>query len=161
MGDFLKNQGIIFYMLVFLLNTGIFCGGDSFDQSGETPEQRKTRVYHNEQHEGLWPGKADTHLPQISFLDSSQKKIEVTVPLRGSKKPYHYIEAIYLLQDDVEIFAKKTPFSFGFPKTSFTLPFPGKKKYSVVAKCNLHGMWKTEVNTETTRKNGRAEVNTK
>lgn len=111
----------------------------------ETPEEKKTRKYHTEEHQGLWLGLADTHLPVVRFTSPDRRSIEVTVPLKGTKKPFHYIEKIALLKNEKVIDSRTIKFSFSPPEVKFVIPDTADGSYSVVARCNLHGMWRVDL----------------
>jgi desulfoferrodoxin (superoxide reductase-like protein) len=99
--------------------------------------------FHTQSDEGIWIAKSDTHLPIVTFIDKDT--IDVRVPLRSTKRPYHYTEVIFLMDGDREIDSKNIPFSYEEPHVRFKLPSITKGNYKVVAKCNLHDMWMTPV----------------
>lgn len=101
--------------------------------------------FHTEANEGKWRGESDSHLPIVTFTGKSHDEIEVSVPLVPVRNPRHYIEAIALLRGDREIALRRLAFSTEEPRVRFKLPDPAAADYSVVVKCNLHDMWRTEV----------------
>ena len=105
----------------------------------------KTTKYHSAENTGQWDEKAEKHIPIIRFIDKDRSTIEVYVTLKPKKRPKHYIEFIALMDGKKEIEIKRFNFSSSPAKAVFKLPDPNKRNYWVVAKCNLHDMWKTQV----------------
>jgi desulfoferrodoxin (superoxide reductase-like protein) len=99
--------------------------------------------FHTQSNEGIWIDKSDTHLPVVTF--TGKDTIDVRVPLKPTKQPFHYIEVIFLMDGDREIASKTISFSYDEPRARFKLPNIEKGNYKVVAKCNLHDMWMTQV----------------
>ena len=129
-------QMLIFLVLIFI---SINCQGN--DQS--TPSS-KTKIvkFHTEIEEGRWQNMSNNHLPQVAFLDKRQ--VIVAVELKPMLKPRHYIEVIFLLnKEKKEVATKKFLPSLLPAKARFILP--PNKSYQAVAKCNLHGMWLTNI----------------
>ena len=102
--------------------------------------------YHTYESEGLWQGKADSHMPIVS-LNKVKNTIDIRVPLKPKKNPRHYIEVIVLMYGNRQIAVKKNSFSFYEAKAEFKLPKwynkEEKQSFWVFAKCNNHGMWRT------------------
>lgn len=119
--------------------------GDSGTGKYESPRDKKSRKYHTEEMQGLWTGLADTHLPVVRYITEDKRIIEVSVPLSGSKVPFHYIEKIALLRDEKEIDSRTLTFAFTEPKINFVITDMQKGSYSVISKCNLHGMWRVDL----------------
>ena len=100
--------------------------------------------YHTSSNEGKWKDKSDTHVPLIKFI--SRDTIEVTVPLKPTRKPRHFIEVIALMQGKrTQVAVKKFTFSFNQAKAVFRLPDPDSKDYWILSKCNVHDMWKKNI----------------
>jgi desulfoferrodoxin (superoxide reductase-like protein) len=99
--------------------------------------------FHTPSDEGMWVNQSPSHIPIIAF--TAKDEIDVRVPLHPSKTPYHYIEAIVLMDGSKEIEAKKISFSYNEPHAHFTLPDPERGNYKIVVKCNLHDMWMAPV----------------
>jgi len=102
-------------------------------------------IYHSEKSPGIWVNQKDNHIPVIERDSFYKNKIKVTIPFKGTKKPRHYIEVILLKQGKKEIKVKKISFSYHQATATFILPNPKAKDYSIVAKCNIHGMWEAMV----------------
>ncbi|OHD64895.1 MAG: hypothetical protein A2176_04645 [Spirochaetes bacterium RBG_13_51_14] len=124
--------------LVSVLSVFLYSCGD-IDEN----EKIVTPKFHTESNEGLWVNESITHVPIVTF--TAKNEIDVRVPLKPTKKPIHYIEAIALMDGNREIAVRKIPFSFDEPWAHFRLPDIEKGNYKVVAKCNLHDMWMAPV----------------
>jgi desulfoferrodoxin (superoxide reductase-like protein) len=133
----MKNTSVIFVMISIM---SIF-----LYRCGDMNENEKIKVprFHTASDEGLWVDKAPTHVPVITFTDRDE--IDVRVPMKPTKTPFHYIEAIVLMDGDKEVEAKHLTFSFDEPYAHFKLPDIEKGNYKVVVKCNTHDMWMTQV----------------
>lgn len=142
-------------LLYFLLILTISISCNEFSGKFETPEEMKTRKFHTAEQEGFWHGKAESHLPVVRFLTDDRRVLEVTVPLAGTEKPYHYIEKIILMRDDTELEVKKLKISPWTPKVNFVITDLKKGNYAVVVKCNLHGIWRTDLGDLTMPQEGR------
>ena len=101
--------------------------------------------YYTPEDEGRWISKSNTHTPIITFSDKEKNTIEVRVPLQPGKKPRHYIEVIALMQGKKQIDVKNFKFSLSEARAKFILPDPNRNDYCIIAKCNLHDMWKAPV----------------
>jgi len=116
----------------------ISCGSD--DARTKRPEIPK---YHTTEEVGVWDNEVDTHVPKITNIGS--RKIEVRVNFAPNIDPPHYIEAIVLMKGlNTQIEAKRFTPSSSWPIAVFTIPTV-EDDYWVVAKCNLHDMWRTDV----------------
>ncbi|HNW30564.1 MAG TPA: desulfoferrodoxin family protein [Spirochaetota bacterium] len=125
---------------VFLAVLGLF-----ILQCSNIDENEKISIpkYHSESNEGIWIDKASSHVPIVTF--SGKDHVSVVVPMKPSKRPLHYIEAIVLMDGDREIDSKKFSFTFDEPQANFILPDVKKGNYRVVVKCNIHDMWMAPV----------------
>jgi desulfoferrodoxin (superoxide reductase-like protein) len=134
----LMNKPITIYPVIILMVLIItHCGEINENEKINAPK------YHTQFNEGLWRDKSSTHVPLVTF--SGKDAITVVVPLKPSKVPLHYIEAIVLMDGDREIESKKISFTFDEPQAQFTLPDIKKGDYKIVAKCNIHDMWMAPV----------------
>ena len=106
--------------------------------------------FHTPSDEGLWKDQSGAHVPEITFVSKNQ--IDVRVPMKPTKKPYHYIEAIALMDGEKQIAVKKFSFNLDEPRARFTLPDPVKGNYRIIVKCNLHDMWMAPVELPKTEK---------
>jgi desulfoferrodoxin (superoxide reductase-like protein) len=121
------------------------------DQTGKTEPQ--VQRYYSTDAPGMWEGQEDAHMPKIEFKEGEKRKFTVTVPLKATLDPLHKIEAIVFLAVDgkkeTEIaavrFTEALPAAtaeFEFPPAEFT---PRGTVFYVIAKCNLHDMWRLRV----------------
>src|SRR3990172_7405119 len=112
---------------------------------GDLDQNEKIVVpkFHTASDEGLWINQSNTHVPVITF--DGKGEIDVVVPIKPTKRPIHYIEAIALMDGNREIDSKKISFSYDEPRAHFKLPDPIKGNYKVIIKCNLHDMWMAPV----------------
>jgi desulfoferrodoxin (superoxide reductase-like protein) len=124
--------------LLFLLSLFLFRCGD-LDQN----EKIVVPKFHTASDEGLWINQSNTHVPVITF--DGKDEINVVVPIKPTKRPIHYIEAIVLMDGNKEIDSNKFSFSYDEPRAHFKLPDPIKGNYKVIVKCNLHDMWMAPV----------------
>lgn len=84
----------------------------------------------------------EKHLPVVNVEDSS---LFVQVgEVMHSMTEEHYISNIYVL-DDLGNLQKQVLSSSDNPEVSFDIS-PKAKKIKVYSYCNLHGLWKTEIN---------------
>ena len=124
------------------------CGGGNKEKT----EPKMQRFYSKEE-PGMWDGQADMHVPKIEFKKGEKRQFTVTVPLVGTPNPVHRIEAIFLLAVDgmkeTEISAKRFNEVVLSASADFELPEETEKNkntaYYIVAKCNLHDMWRVPV----------------
>lgn len=131
--------GLFFLFIMPLL----FSCSDQYNMGSHKPEKQNPKKIkmHTKNSPGVWPQHADSHTPVIERDPDKPQEIMVTIPFKGTKNPLHYIETIILLQGKKEIQKKTFTFSFEPAKAKFLLPDPKAKDYSVLTKCNTHGMW--------------------
>ncbi len=134
-----KIRLFILISFAFTLFQFTTCKDDFKFYDEEEPEKRIEQKFYSKGNEGKWPGKSDKHSPVIKFI--SDDTIKVTIPLRPTLKPRHYIEVIGLMKGDKEIAAKKLSLSRSPAEVEFKLPDPDATDYSIFSKCNIHGMW--------------------
>jgi len=101
--------------------------------------------FHSVEDEGYWKGKSDTHVPKIISISSNKDEIEVTVPLQPTLSPRHYIEVIVLVKGKKQVSAKKFKPSFKKATAKFKINDSSPDDYWIVAKCNLHDMWRVKI----------------
>ncbi len=133
----MKRPIIIYSFIVLMGFIFLQCGSIDEDEKIVQPK------YHTASNEGLWIDKSDTHVPIITV--TGKDTIDVQVPLKPSKRPLHYIEAIVLVDGSREIESKSISFSLNVAHAQFKLPDPEKGQYKIVVKCNLHDMWMAPV----------------
>lgn len=129
----MKNLTVPVLFSLFMLTFLPGCG--DLDENAKIPIPK----FHTASDEGLWRNQSGTHVPVIEFV--SKNEIDVRLSLKPTKKPYHYIEAIALMDGEKQIDVKKFSFNLNEPRARFTLPDPVKGNYRVLVKCNLHDMW--------------------
>jgi desulfoferrodoxin (superoxide reductase-like protein) len=118
----------------------LFAACNTDDARTKRPEIPK---YHTQEAVGIWDNEVDSHMPVITGLGN--KKIEVRINFTPTIDPPHYIETIVLMKGkEKQIEAKKFTLSKEWPVAVFTVP-TYEDDYWVVAKCNLHDMWKADV----------------
>jgi desulfoferrodoxin (superoxide reductase-like protein) len=134
-----KISIIIIIIWAFLVFYG--CGDEGTKKDGKIVPPK----FHSHDDEGYWMGKADSHMPVITFLNSDKTEFEATVPLQPTLSPRHYIEVIVLVKGKKQVDAVKYKPSFKKAKAKFKIKDQSTKDYWVVAKCNLHDMWRIGV----------------
>jgi desulfoferrodoxin (superoxide reductase-like protein) len=133
----MKNISMLFIATFLLSIFNLSCG--DIDEKEKIVSPR----FHTTSDEGLWRDQSGTHVPVITF--TANNEIDVHVPLKPTKKPFHYIEVIALMDGNKEVASKKITFNFDEPHAHFKLPDLEKGNYKVVVKCNLHDMWMAPV----------------
>lgn len=147
----MKINTILFIIQLGLLAPFLLFCTDDASESIVIPDQAKPQVkkspkYHTPDNEGLWPGKSKTHIPKLQFIGAEKERIKVTVPLKPTYSPRHYIEVIVLMQGGrKQIAVKSFKLDLKEPEATFKLPDPSRNDYYVIVKCNLHDMWRTKV----------------
>jgi len=108
-------------------------------------EQAAEDVYTRE-HPGAWGGKEDSHVPQIEY-QKTESGMTVTVSVSHEMNPEkpHYIMWIQLKDGEDNLLGEKQ-FKADDVKAEavFTLT-DGPAKLVAYERCNLHGLWKDEV----------------
>lgn len=126
-------------VLCLLLFTFHIACGQPAKESAEQ-ERLRNQVYFTVDDPGRWKDFAKAHDPQVTVSGS---KIEVDLPFTAEIG--HYTEVI-LVQDIAQRELAARSFKRG-EKAHATLSIPLAKipGATVIAKCNLHGMWKKPV----------------
>jgi len=141
------------FFRVILLSAVLFIGCS--DMTPAENEESKSSVsgvinsepeFYSSGNSGKWKEQEQTHTPVIEFIDAD--RIRVRVPLTPSKNPRHYIQAIALMHGKKEISIKRFKFSLLKAIAEFDLPKFENSCFSVIIKCNKHGMWKEQVRRE-------------
>lgn len=132
-------------LILFLPQCGEMSNNEGVDEGDISNNLSKEPKYYTSGNEGRWESQADSHTPIITFNNNDKNTIEVCIPFLPRKNPRHFIEVIALMQGEKQIASKKIPFSLSRAKATFTLPDPDRADYWIVAKCNLHDMWKAPV----------------
>ncbi len=129
----------VFLITTLLAACFLSCGQPTQD-AGEA-DRLRNQVYFTKEDPGRWKDFAKDHDPQLKA--NANGKIEVDVPF--SAEMGHYVEVI-LVRDAAgrELSAKS--FKRGEkPHTTLSIPPEKIPGATVIAKCNLHGMWKKEI----------------
>lgn len=140
----LLNHRLLLTVPLFAIAIG--CG----DKPKTDPKMQR---FYSKEEPGMWEGQADTHVPIIEFKKGEKRKFTVTVPLVGTETPVHRIEAIFLMEingmQEKEVSAKRFDQVVLSASADFEFPEPDEKNknafYYIVAKCNLHDMWRVPV----------------
>jgi desulfoferrodoxin (superoxide reductase-like protein) len=120
------------FAILFLVR----CGQPS-TASAET-ERLRNQVYFTKADPGRWKDFAKDHEPEIKKVSPGQ--IEVNVPV--SPEMGHYIEVI-LISDAMQRELAVKHFKRGEkPHAVLSIPPEKMPNSQVIAKCNLHGMWR-------------------
>lgn len=123
------------------LTIQLICGacGQPAQESVEQ-DRLRSQVYFTKEDPGRWKDFAKDHDPQLKV---SGGKIEVDLPFTAEIG--HYTEVI-LVQDMAQRELAARHFKRG-AQAHATLSIPPAKMAgaTVIAKCNLHGMWKKEI----------------
>jgi desulfoferrodoxin (superoxide reductase-like protein) len=104
-------------------------------------ERLRSQVYFTKSDPGRWKDFAKDHDPQVKTYANG--KIEVDVPM--SPEIGHYIEVIIVSDASGREVAVKSFKRGEKPQATLTIPPAKMPGATVIAKCNLHGMWKQEV----------------
>jgi len=121
--------------------------GESTAEKAEKIRRGETEKYFNKFKKPDWIRDPDEHIPQYTIKQDKQfKYINVTVSLKGTLDPLHYIELI-ILADHNHRELQKVTFPLGNPAAAavFKLPADYQSFVYIIAKCNLHDMWETKV----------------
>lgn len=136
------------YCLVWLCFSGfIFYCGQPAQQSAEA-DRLRNQVYFTKEDPGRWKDFAKDHDPQLKTL--SPGKIEVDVPMVAEAG--HYIEVILAVDAAGRELAVKHFKRGEKPHAQLVIRTEKSAGTTVIAKCNLHGMWRKDMPTGT--KNG-------
>lgn len=106
----------------------------------ESAEQDRLRnqVYFTKEDPGRWKDFAKDHEPEIKKVSSGQ--IEIHVPMTPEMS--HYVEVI-LISDAMQRALAVKHFKRGEkPYAILSAPPEKMQNAQVIAKCNLHGMWR-------------------
>ena len=100
----------------------------------------RQQIYFTLEDPGRWKEFAKDHDPQLKVNGG---KIEVDIPFTADMG--HYTEVI-LVQDMAQRKLAAKTFKRGEkPHATLSIPLTKMAGASVIAKCNLHGMWKKSV----------------
>lgn len=123
-------------------------GGNADDSNKQKQmHDQKLENFRTKNKPGKWKKEANSHVPQVTVKKKEKNyEIHVIVPFIGTSTPVHYIETIILLNHHYKELQKVT-FNTGnsTATTVFKIPRTYKSYLWVVAKCNLHDMWKKQV----------------
>jgi desulfoferrodoxin (superoxide reductase-like protein) len=135
------HVNIITASLVFAM-TLLSCTdpGGLFDDE----DSMKAQKFFSADKPGKWQDQAVDHDVKVSIIEDAKGKrgIEVSVPFTSEMNEQHYVEGIALLDEkDRQIASKR--FKRG-EKAVTIFPITDKIRFPVyvVAKCNMHDMWR-------------------
>jgi desulfoferrodoxin (superoxide reductase-like protein) len=109
----------------------------------ETAEADKLRqqVYFTKEDPGRWKDFAKDHDPQLQILSAG--KIVVDVPMVADTG--HYIEVILAADAAGREIALKNFKRAEKPHAELEIQLEKRSGIAIIAKCNLHGMWRKEL----------------
>jgi desulfoferrodoxin (superoxide reductase-like protein) len=119
------------------------------DSGGQLDEAGKAQVqkYFSADDPGKWADQAVDHEIKVGIIEDAKGKkgIEVSVPFTSGMNEQHYVEAM-ALTDEKGKQLDAVRFKRG-EKANTIFPVTGKVKFPVyvVAKCNMHDMWRKKV----------------
>lgn len=134
-----------------MLRSLLYCGilavvtscGQPATQSAEQ-DRLRSQVYFTKEDPGRWKDFAKDHDPQVK---ASGGKIEVGIPM--SAEIGHYIEVILVADAAGRELGAKTFKRGEKPQATLSIPPAKMASATVIAKCNLHGMWRKPVGAVT------------
>jgi desulfoferrodoxin (superoxide reductase-like protein) len=136
----MKKLNLFLILMIFNCNNMTDMGNSTEDNNDVKQYPDKIK-FHTNDSPGVWKKQQDSHTPIVERDSSDSSKIKVTIPFKGKKNPKHYTEVIILKQGEKQIKVKKFTFSYNQAIAEFTLPNPDAKDYTILTKCNIHGMW--------------------
>jgi len=117
--------------------------GGLFDDTGKAKGQK----YYSADEPGKWEPQAADHDVKVTIIEDAKGKkgIEVSVPFASEMNEQHYVEGIALLDEKNKQLAA-VRFKRG-EKAVTIFPVTDKIRLPVyvVAKCNMHDMWRKKV----------------
>jgi desulfoferrodoxin (superoxide reductase-like protein) len=119
------------------------------DSGGQLDEAGKVKVqkYFSVDEPGKWADQAADHDLKVSIIEDAKGKkgIEVFVPFKSGMNEQHYVEAMALTDEKGKQLAA-VRFKRG-EKAGTIFPITDKMAFPVyvVAKCNMHDMWRKKV----------------
>lgn len=118
-----------------LMPFAIGCGQPA-TESAET-ERLRSQVYFTKEDPGRWKDFAKDHEPQVKLTGTT---VAVEVPF--SVEIGHYIEVILVTDGSGREVAAKSFKRGEIPQAALSIPAAKLPGATVIAKCNLHGMWR-------------------
>ncbi len=110
------------------------------------PAEEAAEEVHTRDHPGAWGGKEDSHVPHVE-VQKTESGLTVTVSVNHEMNPEkpHYIMWIQLRDGDDNLLGEKR-FQAEDAKAEAVFNLTdGPSKLVAYEKCNLHGLWKEEV----------------
>ncbi len=127
------------------------CGDITREKTTEKKISPEEKIkFHSPENPGKWKNQSSSHTPAYHVEKTGDSyNVTVSVPLKGSTIPLHYIEVI-LIADSRHRELKKKTFTRGVrnAKALFTLPADTQSPVYAVIKCNLHDMWEKKIDLE-------------
>lgn len=134
-------MGMFMFAITFVLSCSDT--GGLFDDNGKARVQK----FYSADEPGRWEPQAVDHDVKVSIIEDAKGKkgIEVSVPFTKAMSQEHYVE-MFLLLDEKDRELAKVRFKRG-EKAVTIFPVTDKVKFPVyvVAKCNMHDMWRKKV----------------
>jgi desulfoferrodoxin (superoxide reductase-like protein) len=133
----------ICYLVIILLSFSCNDSGSELDKAYKT----KVQKYYSAESPGRWSAQAKDHDLDISLIEDAKGKraIEVSVPFTNLMSRDHYIESIELLDDKDRLIASKKFERGEHGSALFEISDRVRFPVYVVAKCNMHDMWRKKV----------------
>jgi desulfoferrodoxin (superoxide reductase-like protein) len=122
-----------------MLGFVITCGQPASEKAEQ--DRLRNQVYFTKADPGRWQDFAKDHEPQVK--KDAGGKIEVDVPLVTDQG--HYVEVILVSDAQGRELTAKFFKRGEKPHAELAIPLAKMPGASVIAKCNLHGMWKSEL----------------
>jgi desulfoferrodoxin (superoxide reductase-like protein) len=149
----MKPVGRIFLTATLTMIAALCSCTDSGGLFGDK-ERDTIRKYYSADEPGRWQAQAVDHDIKVSIIEDAKGKkgIEVSVPFTSEMSEQHYVEGIALL-DEKEKQLASVRFNRG-EKAMTIFPVTDKIKFPVyvVAKCNMHDMWRKKVTGKENKK---------
>jgi desulfoferrodoxin (superoxide reductase-like protein) len=152
-----SNPQFILIMPILLVSLAALFLGSCTDTGGDLGSgPAKVQKYYSAEEPGRWGPQAVDHDIKVSIIVDAKgrKGIEVSVPFTYEMSEQHYVEAIALLdQDNRQLDSVR--FKRG-EKAVTIFPITDKINFPVyvVAKCNMHDMWRIKVTGKEKGKEG-------
>lgn len=98
-------------------------------------------IIHSEAHQGVWKGKAGSHVPKVD-IKKSGNKFSLAVETKHPMSEKHYIVRHTIVTDCGKVLGAKTFSWEDKPVSECEFELDGKcKQLFVMSYCNLHDLW--------------------
>jgi superoxide reductase len=124
------------------LATGVDTAAAEVDTVGTLLGQLPKNIVYSKSHEGIWKGKAGSHVPKVSLNNGLGRIVNA-----HGMSPQHYIVRHTLLSEEGEVLFGHT---FAYDDDQATSEFDGSKvksgkTYYALSFCNKHDLWLAEI----------------